>query len=72
MVALLPTVAVELTSPATLVTAAAALAVPLVEVAVEVALADTGNWIDESDPALNGELSAPIAETVSDKFWCHN
>jgi hypothetical protein len=46
-------------------------AVPLVELAIEVALAFTGAWIVESDPALNGELSAPIAETVSGKISCH-
>jgi hypothetical protein len=65
MVALLPTVAVEFTPPATLLTVAFAVAVPLVELAIEVALAFTGAWIVESDPALNGELSAPIAEAVS-------
>ena len=67
--ALLPTVAVELTSPATLVTEAAALAVPLVELAIEVALAATGYWIVESDPAVNGELRAPIAEALSAMGW---
>jgi hypothetical protein len=72
MVAVLPTVAVEFTPPATLPTVAFASAVPLVELAIEVALAFTGTWIVESDPALKGELSAPIAETVSGKIWCHN
>jgi hypothetical protein len=71
-VAVLPTVAVEFTPPATLPTVAFASAVPLVELAIEVALAFTGAWIVESDPALKGELSAPIAEAVSGKISCHN
>jgi len=55
-VALLPTVAVEFTTPATSLTVAEALAVPLVELAREVAEAVTGNWIDESDPAVSDEF----------------
>jgi triacylglycerol lipase len=41
--------------------ALAALAVPLVELAREVAEAVTGNWIDESDPAVSSVFRAPIA-----------
>ena len=65
MVAVSPTVAVEFTPPATLVTKASARAVPLVELAVEVAVAVTGNWIEPLDPAVRLELLAPMALTVS-------
>jgi len=61
MVALLPTVVVLFTTPATSFTVAAAVAVPLVELAVEVAEAVTGNWTDVSDPAVRDEFRAPIA-----------
>jgi hypothetical protein len=54
-------VAVEFTTPATSSTVAEALAVPLVELAREVAEAVTGNWIDESDPAVRDVFWAPIA-----------
>jgi hypothetical protein len=61
MVALFPTVVVLFTAPATSVTEAAAVAVPLVELALEVAEAVTGNWTEVSDPAVSDELTAPIA-----------
>jgi hypothetical protein len=58
-------VAVVFTAPATSSTRAEAVAVPLVELALEVAEAITGNWIDESDPAVRDVSRAPIAWAVS-------
>jgi hypothetical protein len=62
---LVPTFAVEFTSPATSLTRAVAVAVPFVELATEVALALTGNEIEESAPAVNVVSWAPIAAAVS-------
>jgi hypothetical protein len=59
-------VAVEFTTPATSLTVALALAVPLVEFAREVADAVTGNWINASDPAAREASRAPMAWAASD------
>ena len=56
-----PTVAVELTEPATLITDAVAFAVPLVEVALEVALANASIGFVKSAPAVDDVLFKAIA-----------